>query len=728
MDLNKKYSEIRDRVLEIVPMFADKRKHAITKKLTNSIFDDISTTYVEVSEAVAKDRRLLNEILRSGQRLSFLWFSYFSNRNEFKKYLSAMHSIGQALRSKDLDELVDERYKGYRIIYSFLPINGLYQKVAQDRDLRIAFNLSFIQVPPVVLKELATLAISQFPDGEGEDPDPKNEKRESFLHNHLRSEPLCGKTSLAIEFIERGAGNPIGDFHNLLDLLGRLSLRYFNGQIPGLGIGWAHMEGRQVLNIDLDGARVWLGAALDDPAVSQQVIESQIYRGVLRLVMVKKTGKAFEKSPEYLKRLGDFDRQKEADEELRAFLDAKDAELQQKREMDEKAEREKAERRAAEREDLSDRLGNADVAVQMGRRPSGEPVVWAPLAANARLTNQHILLVGRSGSGKTQTVMRLVAELHKRGVPSLITDFHGEFAGADDFFQKTTNTVILDAASGIDLNPLMVPIDPLTFKATDYVNVAYQTSGVMSSLFRLGDIQSRYLKQAIVSAFENAGFSRDPRTWDRTPPPFSAVWDELMNLEMLHGGTVSNLAARLEPVFESRVFRGSGLSVEDFFSRVTVLRLSSLPNKELRLAVSRFFLMKCYDLMLFLGPSDRQRCFIVIVEAHRLANDAGLTDLLKESRKYGFGVVLASQNPKDFNPIVIANAGTLVVMQLESQDAKAMSESLGAKNRKERAEIMDIVQRLKPGQALLRNNRYMPYTPVNLYPFRLPQNGRPAGK
>jgi DNA helicase HerA-like ATPase len=82
------------------------------------------------------------------------------------------------------------------------------------------------------------------------------------------------------------------------------------------------------------------------------------------------------------------------------------------------------------------------------------------------------------------------------------------------------------------------------------------------------------------------------------------------------------------------------------------MRLSNLATPELMVAVSRFVLQKIYADMLAKGPSNSVRVFAAIDEAHKLSFEETLTELIREARKYGVGILLASQSVKDFDRVV----------------------------------------------------------------------------
>src|SRR5208282_1434903 len=152
---------------------------------------------------------------------------------------------------------------------------------------------------------------------------------------------------------------------------------------------------------------------------------------------------------------------------------------------------------------------------------NGKFIFWDPVTNTPKkLTNQHVLIVGKSGAGKTQTASAFLWELSKTGVPSIIFDFQGEYmsgklVNADGAsFLDCTKAKVLDAADGINVNPLEVPLDPHTGKKQNYVKVVYQVAHSLAKIFGLGDIQHAILRDAINQAFIAAGFApNNKETW-----------------------------------------------------------------------------------------------------------------------------------------------------------------------------------------------------------------------
>jgi hypothetical protein len=335
-------------------------------------------------------------------------------------------------------------------------------------------------------------------------------------------------------------------------------------------------------------------------------------------------------------------------------------------------------------------------------------VWWSPFKTTPKkLANQHVLIVGKSGSGKTQTTMAFLLELQRLGVPSLIFDFQGEYMDSD--FSRTTGCRTVDVADGIPMNPLELPIDPATGNPQNFSRVVYQVAQILAKICGLGDIQHAILRDTINEAFLANGFHpMDKSTWGNTPPTFSDVWAKLDARAQHEGAQVKNLRFRVQPILDTGIFQLSGhdITFEEMLTTTTVLRLSNLITPELMVASARFILQKVYSFMLSRGLSQDLKVFCVVDEAHKLSYDETLTDLMKEARKYGIGILLASQETTDFDKSVFLNTGTLVALQLESEDAKVMAENLGLINPADRNIARELLMKHPPGRALVRNNHY----------------------
>ena len=95
--------------------------------------------------------------------------------------------------------------------------------------------------------------------------------------------------------------------------------------------------------------------------------------------------------------------------------------------------------------------------------------------------------------------------------------------------------------------------------------------------------------------------------------------------------------------------------------------------EEVQLFAASFLLRKVYREM-FKWPQDHtMKLAVVLDEAHRMAKDVTLPKLMKEGRKYGVSVIVASQNAKDFHKDVLGNAGTKIVFRTNYPESRGVA-------------------------------------------------------
>ena len=83
-------------------------------------------------------------------------------------------------------------------------------------------------------------------------------------------------------------------------------------------------------------------------------------------------------------------------------------------------------------------------------------------------------------------------------------------------------------------------------------------------------------------------------------------------------------------------------------NRVVIIQLQGL-EYSLERAVTEFLLWNLIGFIEALGPGPL-RCFVILDEAHKLSFNPGspVEKLLREGRKFGLGLILASQQPEEF--------------------------------------------------------------------------------
>lgn len=332
-------------------------------------------------------------------------------------------------------------------------------------------------------------------------------------------------------------------------------------------------------------------------------------------------------------------------------------------------------------------------------------VFWNPLPSGA--ANPHVLILGESGFGKTYTAICLTAELARRGMASIILDYGQGFSlsAIPEGGWANTESEWLDLATiGISLNPLtIVPSD-----VRGPTSVAQRVADSFSRVYsRIGVQQHAVLRDAILDIFYDAGIKPDnPTTWKKRAPAFHHISSKLQSYGA--DGTnpnrryASSVASHISALFVFNIFRSSGqrLAWDDLLSkRITVLGFRGLEPSIQRLA-TEFVLWNLIGHLESLGPQPL-RAFVVLDEAHRMsfAENSPVEKLLREARKFGVGLMLASQQPEDFSAVAFSNTATKIVFQI-TDDRSVVSRNIHRKiSNHSYPEIFETITRLPRGCA-----------------------------
>jgi DNA phosphorothioation-dependent restriction protein DptH len=218
------------------------------------------------------------------------------------------------------------------------------------------------------------------------------------------------------------------------------------------------------------------------------------------------------------------------------------------------------------------------------------------------------------------------------------------------------------------------------------------------------------IRQAVIDVMQDAGILQEaPDTWSTELPAFGNLQNKLDSLAGNPQNPQSRFAAtaasHVSTLFVFNTFRPSGekLSWTDMLesrNRVVVIQLQGLEHS-LERAVTEFLLWNLIGFIEAMGPGPL-RCFVVLDEAHKLSFDRGspVEKLLREGRKFGLGLILASQQPEDFSPVAFANTATKIVFQV-GDERSSISRQLHRKikNAHSFGEIYQLITKLPRGCA-----------------------------
>ncbi len=293
------------------------------------------------------------------------------------------------------------------------------------------------------------------------------------------------------------------------------------------------------------------------------------------------------------------------------------------------------------------------------------PFTWS----SSQLTNPHISVVGITGSGKSFFVKTFLTRAsYVWNTNAIIIDWAGEYLS----WVKQSGGVVVSFSRGDYMNIMdlsgMKPID--------------RAKQIMNSLDILTDIadfpeQRRLTAEAIEQAYVNTGFALAAVPAPNREAPTLKEVTHLLE-EKLQEGTYAYPAELENTIYRLRQFSREG---EDYFANKSTidigklstsglvdLDLSGLPDERFRAMAALFILQTLKEKMRMEGWSATAgiKTFVVLDEAWKVASDerSDAVTIIREGRKYQFGLIVASQNPTDVNEAIFSNVGTTFMLRI----------------------------------------------------------------
>ncbi|QYN37777.1 DUF87 domain-containing protein [Pseudonocardia sp. DSM 110487] len=317
------------------------------------------------------------------------------------------------------------------------------------------------------------------------------------------------------------------------------------------------------------------------------------------------------------------------------------------------------------------------VDVLLGQDAHAADVRWRISTAGS----PHLFVLGIPGQGKSVTTRRILNSFAEQGLPALVLDFHGDMAAA-----PAGGAAVLDASQGLPISAFELD------NPRRYREAAWELSEVIGYVCGLGEIQRNLVYEGVRAVYEKHGYGR------LAGPTGQPTMDELAAAvaEAESTGRSRNVVARLRPLSDFGLFTDDlGQAFADLLRRGVVLDVHGL-MEQVQLAVGAFVLRKVYREMFRWGQTGQLRLAVVLDEAHRLARDVTLPKIMKEGRKYGVAVVVASQGVDDFHKDVLSNAGTKVAFRCNYPQSRTVAGFLRGRDGQD---MSAALEQLAVGQA-----------------------------
>jgi hypothetical protein len=340
---------------------------------------------------------------------------------------------------------------------------------------------------------------------------------------------------------------------------------------------------------------------------------------------------------------------------------------------------------------------SAERAIPIGRRYA-HGALGDPVTLKANLLFSHIAILAGSGSGKTVLLRRIVEEATVLGIPTIVLDPNNDLtrlgdpwparpetwsdedaAKADAYHARAdvaiwTPGVTSGAPISLNLLPDFAAIgDKQDRETADERAQAVEMARATLEPYVGGAGQKALLKQGILAdalrAFAKAGgaaLDNFIRLLAELPDGVSKIG----NASKLAGEIADQLLAAIatNPLLQSE---GQSLDPKALFeapdgkTRVSVINLAGLASEEARDSFINRLQMSLFT-FIKRNPSPTGRLYVIDEAQNFVPSGAGTAckasalSLVAQARKYGLGMIFATQTPKGIDNKIVSNCTTHV--------------------------------------------------------------------
>ncbi len=320
---------------------------------------------------------------------------------------------------------------------------------------------------------------------------------------------------------------------------------------------------------------------------------------------------------------------------------------------------------------------------------------------------RHGLVVGTTGSGKTNTLFNILLSLwREHHVPFLVieptkSEYRNLIHLVDNLLVFTLGDETPGASSPFRLNPFQFPEGVPLQTHISHLTAAFNASFVMYAPM------PQVLEECLYEIYRDKGWnlvsSRSPRGFSRGAfPTLTDLYDKI-DVVVNRLGYEERIAMDIRSALKIRInnlrLGGKGLMLDtvesvpigEILRQPTVLELRAMGNDDEKTFVMGLLLTAIYEHYEAnpgQGNNGRLRHLTLIEEAHRLlknvptektsedqANMKGraveaFCNMLSEVRAYGEGILVAEQIPTKLAPDILKNTGMKILHRLVAKEER----------------------------------------------------------
>lgn len=342
--------------------------------------------------------------------------------------------------------------------------------------------------------------------------------------------------------------------------------------------------------------------------------------------------------------------------------------------------------------------------------------------------NMHTFITGSTGSGKSNTVYQMLAELHLDKIPFLVIEpakgeYKDVFGSWDDVNVYSTNP---DIAELININPFRFP---------ESIHVLEHIDGlveIFSVCWPMYDAMPAFFKDAILRSYEAIGWDLGTSTFDgETPeyPDFEILAEQLdaliessdyaSDIKSNYRGALITRVRSLTVGLNKYIFTNEQTPYKKLFDENCILDISRVKSTETKALIMGLMVYILNEHRCDCKTESNRGCSHVTVleEAHNLLKNTSaggqselvgksvemLTNTIAEIRTYGEGFIIVDQSPSSVDISAIKNTNTKIILRTpEANDREAVGKSMGLTE-----EQVNEIAKLPSGVAVVYQNDWV---------------------
>ncbi len=372
------------------------------------------------------------------------------------------------------------------------------------------------------------------------------------------------------------------------------------------------------------------------------------------------------------------------------------------------------------------KLKTKDLDIFIGRDILHNNDLIMALNDTAIHANSHLAIMGKPGVGKTQFLLKILADIRIQSdyqTNFIFFDYKGDVVDSETFIDVTRARTykLLQNNEYLPVSPFILP----DYNEQDIQLSAREKAESFASInSKLGVVQKGALTEAIVAGYAMRAGSENPF------PDFNDILELALTAYEEEGKRDDSLIEVLRDLANFNLFWSHGSSLppmEKISNRSMIIDVHKMPVlKEL---IGYLVIERLYKEMASLPDSPIKdgrrtlRTILVIDEAHNYLGQKNifLEKIIREGRSKGIVVFFASQSPSDYQQKFFNFQELLefsYIFQSEGTSAKAIQDILGCSN-KTAKDLQSEISKLEPFQVISRSNiktdEFMKFTAEPFY-------------